>query len=331
VNTMYSRASLTFVIVFLSLMTALAQAQLTLPGGDIRAIVADPTNPTVFYASSPGKGVYRSTDQGVNWILGDSGLNDKQIADLDMHPYNNSLLFASTPSGIFQSVDAGSNWVLLSSPVEVTQMDIDASDPDHMLATTKDHGVYLSPNGGQTWVTTWSKGTSSTSSDAAGPTIAITDRQNGSDIQAGTDAKFSISIRNFDILTASDVLIIVSWTKGGSRDGLRLSMAPSQGSCDSSGVCRLGNIPSNGGVGIDVTGTTLRGIAATYKLKVSYRLRSVSERITTISNQPAASAGGGDGGGGSVGLVFVLMLTLCVAFRHRTGGRARSSAMSARP
>ena len=119
--------------------------------GVTQGLVIDPIAPLNMYATKWGQGVYRSVDGGHSWVLGNSGLWDTQLFDLDLHPQNRSVLFASTPSGVFQSVDAGASWVLLNSPERATEIAIDPNNPNTMLVVTESNGMAKSTDGGQTW------------------------------------------------------------------------------------------------------------------------------------------------------------------------------------
>ena len=119
--------------------------------GITQGLLIDPVNPLNMYAAKWGQGVFRSVDGGNTWLPGHSGLFDTQLFDLDLHPVNRSVLFASTPSGVYQSVDAGASWVLLDSPQNVSELAIDPGNPDTMLLVTEGNGIAKSIDGGQSW------------------------------------------------------------------------------------------------------------------------------------------------------------------------------------
>ena len=123
----------------------------TLPGEDeINGLVVDPSNPLNMYATKWRDGIFRSTDGGNSWTLA-AGFYDTQLFDLDIHPTNPSVLFASTWSGVYRSVDAGTNWAQTTSPKRVSELAIDAMNPDVMLAVTGGNGIGKSTDGGETW------------------------------------------------------------------------------------------------------------------------------------------------------------------------------------
>jgi photosystem II stability/assembly factor-like uncharacterized protein len=149
----------------------------------ISAIVVDPHNPDVVYASSmghvfkanPERGVFKSTDGGKTWskIL---FVDDQTGAiDLVMDPRNSQVLYAAmwqayrTPwklddggpgSGLYKSTDGGAHWTKISHnsgfPQEMLGrigVSVVASRPQvvYAIVQAKDGGVFRSDDGGGSW------------------------------------------------------------------------------------------------------------------------------------------------------------------------------------
>ncbi|MGH9641872.1 MAG: WD40/YVTN/BNR-like repeat-containing protein, partial [Terriglobales bacterium] len=149
----------------------------------ISAIVVDPKNPDVGYASSmghvfvpdPERGVFKSTDGGKTWnkIL---FVDDKTGAiDLVMEPNQPQVLFAAmwqasrTPwalssggpgSGLYKSTDGGAHWTnitrnsgLPDGVIGRIGVGVTASNPDvvYCMMQAKEGGVFRSNDGGSTW------------------------------------------------------------------------------------------------------------------------------------------------------------------------------------
>ncbi len=149
----------------------------------ISAIVIDPKNPDVVYASSmghvfvpdPQRGVFKSTDGGKTWnkIL---FVDDKTGAiDLVMEPDNPNVLYAAmwqayrTPwslssggpgSGLYKSTDAGAHWTNITRNAGLPEgiigrigVGLTASNPDVVYAIfqAKEGGVFRSNDSGKTW------------------------------------------------------------------------------------------------------------------------------------------------------------------------------------
>jgi photosystem II stability/assembly factor-like uncharacterized protein len=149
----------------------------------ISAIVVDPNNPDVVYASAMGhvfksnteRGVFKSTDSGRNWkkVL---YVDDKTGAiDLVMDPRDPQVLYAAmwqayrTPwklddggpgSGLYESTDGGANWKEISHnpgfPQEMlgrVGVSVVATNPQvvYAIVQAKDGGVFRSDDGGGSW------------------------------------------------------------------------------------------------------------------------------------------------------------------------------------
>jgi len=149
----------------------------------ISAIVVDPNNPDVVYASSmghvfiadPQRGVFKSTDGGKTWnkIL---FVDDKTGAiDLVMEPKEPNILYAAmwqayrTPwslssggpgSGLYKSTDGGAHWTNITRHAGLPEgvigrmgVGVTASNPDvvYTIIQAKHGGVFRSNDGGATW------------------------------------------------------------------------------------------------------------------------------------------------------------------------------------
>ena len=149
----------------------------------ISALVVDPHNPEVVYASSmghvfkadPDRGVFKSTDGGKSWskIL---FVDDKTGAiDLVMDPRDPQILYAAmwqasrTPwklddggpgSGLYKSTDGGAHWSEISHnsgfPQEIlgrVGVSVAASSPQvvYAIVQSKNGGVFRSDDGGGSW------------------------------------------------------------------------------------------------------------------------------------------------------------------------------------
>lgn len=79
----------------------------------INAIVINPQTPTTLYAVT-GQGVYRSVNDGANWVAVRDGLGtfgDLEVTSLVLDPDNSQIAYISTfGGGIFKSSDGGENW-----------------------------------------------------------------------------------------------------------------------------------------------------------------------------------------------------------------------------
>ncbi len=90
-------------------------------------------------------GVYISTNNGNNWSS--TTLNNKTVYSLAMNGDN---IYAGTGSGVYYSTDRGTTWTHSSLNNElVYALAVDGSS---VFAGTELHGIYISDNGGISWI-----------------------------------------------------------------------------------------------------------------------------------------------------------------------------------
>jgi photosystem II stability/assembly factor-like uncharacterized protein len=106
------------------------------------------------FAGTGGAGIFRSSDEGDNWIPVNSGLTDLSVSSMVM---GGTTLIAGTDN-IFRSADFGANWVAASPGVGFVYYL--AIDNDVIMAST-DAGVVRSVDDGLTWTPAdpWNDGT----------------------------------------------------------------------------------------------------------------------------------------------------------------------------
>lgn len=94
-----------------------------IPSVGVSEIVFHPTNPQIIYLNTGdgevrttrGVGILKSTDGGDSWqMAGDIAGSDFWYGyDLEIHPTNPSILFATSWSGLYVTYDAGDSWTQL--------------------------------------------------------------------------------------------------------------------------------------------------------------------------------------------------------------------------
>ena len=128
------------------------------PGGDVRSLVVDPTNPDRFYLGTLDAQIYTSADGGKNWQLLYNFNRPKLFVDhIIVDPRDSKILYVAThrhkeAGGFFKSTDGGRKW--RESPElknealhSLTQAD---SNPNVLIAGTF-NGVFRSDNSGDSW------------------------------------------------------------------------------------------------------------------------------------------------------------------------------------
>ena len=128
------------------------------PGGDVRSLVVDPSNPDRFYLGTLDAQIYTSADGGKSWELLYNFNKPKLFVDhIIVDPRDSKTLYVAAhrhkdSGGFFKSTDGGRRW--RESPElknealhSLTQSD---SNPNVMIAGTF-NGIFRSDNSGDTW------------------------------------------------------------------------------------------------------------------------------------------------------------------------------------
>src|SRR5215211_3565166 len=127
-------------------------------GGDVRALVVDPSDPQRFYFGTLDGQIYTSTDGGQNWRLLYNFNRPKLFMDnIIVDPRDSRVLYVAThrhkePGGFFKSTDGGRTWRESQELREEALHSLTQSskNPDMLVAGTN-RGVYYSMNSGESW------------------------------------------------------------------------------------------------------------------------------------------------------------------------------------
>ena len=151
------------ILLFLLASTA-ARAQawkpLGPPGGDVRALAADPSRPERVFLGTADGHIFGSEDSGAHWtLLGRASSRlDAVITAIVVDPRDGNVLFASSwtrdaasGGGVFRSADGGRTWTRAGLAGQaVRALAIAHSEPNILVAGTLD-GVYRSLDAAKTW------------------------------------------------------------------------------------------------------------------------------------------------------------------------------------
>lgn len=145
------------------------------------ALAIDPSHPEVVYAGSgetqmlgwfahfDGRGLFKSTDGGANWIRITDGFGDFTcFADIVVSPHNSDVVLCALSSGsfftgvplpnngIWKSTDAGMTWTRTLEEEDASDVLFHPTDPDIIYAAVggmqDGGGFYISTDQGSTWV-----------------------------------------------------------------------------------------------------------------------------------------------------------------------------------
>ncbi|MGA7524277.1 MAG: hypothetical protein WBW84_17635 [Acidobacteriaceae bacterium] len=144
-------------------------------GGRVVTVAGVPGHDNLFYAGAVGGGIWKSTDEGLEWKnISDGKLPgpSASIGAIAVAPSNPDILYAGTGEddirndmipgdGIYKSTDAGRTWEYagLRETHSISEIVVSPQDPNVVYASSMGHvfvpgpnrGVFKSTNGGETW------------------------------------------------------------------------------------------------------------------------------------------------------------------------------------
>ncbi len=102
-----------------------------------------------------GSGVFRSTNNGINWTAVNTGLRSTSVRALAISADSSKNLFAGTwGGGVFRSTNNGTDWTAVNTGLTNTDVKALAISPDSsgtLFAGTLGGGVFRSTDNGTTW------------------------------------------------------------------------------------------------------------------------------------------------------------------------------------
>ena len=96
-------------------------------------------------------GVYRSTDDGENWVATNSNIENITINALGVNP-TNDFVFAGTGNGVYRSTNNGDVWENIGLSTN-NILSFAFNSNGEILAASFGNGVYFSSDNGQSWET----------------------------------------------------------------------------------------------------------------------------------------------------------------------------------
>ena len=124
------------------------------PGvGRVTSVAVNPSNTNIIYISSPGGGIWKTTNGGTSWTpLVDNNSIYMNVFNLAIAPSNtNTIYAAATGVGVIKSTDAGITWKrMAASNVSTKKILVHPTNSNKIYATSSS-GIHESSNGGTSW------------------------------------------------------------------------------------------------------------------------------------------------------------------------------------
>ena len=128
------------------------------PGGDVRGLVVDPSNPDRFYFGTLDGQIYTSSDGGKQWrLLYNFGKPRLFVDHIIIDPRNPKVLYVgghrhNLPGGFFKSTDGGASWRESSQLKNEALHSLAQSEanPNTLIAGTFT-GIFRSDDAGDSW------------------------------------------------------------------------------------------------------------------------------------------------------------------------------------
>ena len=131
----------------------------------VLALAIDPTVTSTLYAGLVLRGVFKSTNNGENWSVKNTGLPTvpnpfvpsvqmpPTVEAIVVDPLDPRTVYAGLFEGVFRSNDGGERWTATTPPTltNVSDLVLDPSAPLTVYASTLSGGVARSQDGGASW------------------------------------------------------------------------------------------------------------------------------------------------------------------------------------
>jgi photosystem II stability/assembly factor-like uncharacterized protein len=130
--------------------------------GRLSAMAIHPSDTNIIYVGSPGGGLWKSTNAGVNWLpLTDNNANWMSIFSIAIDPANQSVIYAGTGTTtgnsfvsdqVIKSTNGGASWTVLGvGPTgDIRKILIHPTNSSIVFAAAT-NGIWRSTNSGTSW------------------------------------------------------------------------------------------------------------------------------------------------------------------------------------
>jgi photosystem II stability/assembly factor-like uncharacterized protein len=146
------------------------------PEGNCRALAVSPHEPGVLLAAQDGVGVFKSEDNGGEWLPIGTPISSA-IWSLAFDPNDAQRMFVGTRPGVYRSTDGGESFLPLDTSIpercpigvpRTTNIVVDPDDSATVWASVEVAGLHRSTDGGNTWASVGRLGPSEFHDDVHG-------------------------------------------------------------------------------------------------------------------------------------------------------------------
>jgi uncharacterized protein (TIGR03437 family) len=124
-----------------------------------QVLVVDPTAPNTLYTATTDLGIFKSADGGATWTAANNGIANPSVRVLAIDPVHPQTLYAvaspaygATASAVYKTVDGANSWALIDSPpTSISQLEVDAQNPNIVWEVSATLPLRKSTDGGATW------------------------------------------------------------------------------------------------------------------------------------------------------------------------------------
>jgi Secretion system C-terminal sorting domain/Fibronectin type III domain/Sortilin, neurotensin receptor 3, len=129
------------------------------PGvGRLTAIAVDPIDTAIIYVTSPGGGIWKTTNGGATWAsLTDANGSWMNMFSIAIDPNNRNTIYAGSNAGILiKSTDGGNTWVGINRSMSniVGKIIVHPTNSSIVLVAVQ-NGIFRTTDGGATWTRTF--------------------------------------------------------------------------------------------------------------------------------------------------------------------------------
>jgi hypothetical protein len=134
--------------------------------GVVWSIAINPATPQTQYAGVNGAGVWKTTNDGLNWAQSNTGLTNTGVQCVSLCASSPNVVYVGTTNtgtspGVYKSTDAGGNWTNVSTgitdPLCIQALTVDPTNSNTAYVglfdgtTNSTVGIFKTTNGGTSW------------------------------------------------------------------------------------------------------------------------------------------------------------------------------------